>query len=141
MQRSQTNKYLQNTIQTVSPAQLLIMLVDGGIRFLRQGVEAIKEKKYSDANTYLLKTQDIVSEFIITLDRKSPLAENLLRLYEYFNSRLMEANLKKDVAPAEEVLSYLIDLKETWIQAAKQSNQQAGNVNGSNNRVTQPTVV
>lgn len=115
----QRNKYLETTIQTATPAQLLIMLFDGAIRFTRQGVEAIKEQRLADANTNLLKTQDIINEFIITIDRKSPVAENLLNLYDYFKMRLVEANTKKDIEPAEEVLGHLIDLKETWIQASK----------------------
>lgn len=141
MQLQQRNKYLQSTIQTATPGQLLIMLYDGAIRFCRQGIEAIKEQRYSDANTSLLKVQDIVSEFIITIDRSNPISENLLKLYEYFNARLIEANMKKDVEPAEEVLAHLIDLKETWIQAAKQYNQLAAQANGSTFKQTQSTVV
>ncbi|WP_054025393.1 flagellar export chaperone FliS [Bacillus sp. FJAT-28004] len=141
MQLQQRNKYLQNTIQTATPGQLLIMLYDGAIRFCRQGIEAIKEQRYADANTSLLKVQDIVSEFIITIDRSNPISENLLKLYEYFNTRLIEANMKKDVEPAEEVLAHLIDLKETWIQAAKQYNQLAAQANGNTFKQTQSTVV
>lgn len=141
MQLQQRNKYLQNTVQTATPGQLLIMLYDGAIRFCRQGIEAIKEQRYSDANTSLLKVQDIISEFIITIDRSNPISENLLKLYEYFNTRLIEANMKKDIEPAEEVLAHLVDLKETWIQVAKQYNQLAAQTNGNTFKQTQSTVV
>ncbi|RTE07942.1 flagellar export chaperone FliS [Paenibacillus whitsoniae] len=122
MIQAQRNKYLENTVQTASPAQLLIMLCDGAIRFCRAGIEALKNHNHQDANTNLVKVQDIISEFTITLDRNAPIAEDLLRLYEYFNHRLIEANIKKTAEPAEEVLGYLIELKETWLQAAKQMN-------------------
>ncbi|WP_159885441.1 flagellar export chaperone FliS [Paenibacillus puerhi] len=122
MIQSQRNKYLETTVQTATPAQLLIMLCDGAIRFSRLAIEALKSKNYQEANSNLVKVQDIISEFSITLDRTSPLSDNLLRLYEYFTHRLMEANVKKSVEPAEEVLGYLVELKETWIQAAKQMN-------------------
>ncbi|MCU6708436.1 flagellar export chaperone FliS [Paenibacillus sp. J5C_2022] len=143
MQLQQRNKYLETTVQTASPAQLLIMLYDGAIRFCRQGIEAIEQQRPSDANTYLLKTQDIISEFIITLDRSNPMSEQLLSLYEYFNQRLVEANTKKSAEPAREVLQHLIELKETWMQAAKQTNAQAGhaNGNGSSPKAYQSTVV
>ncbi|MCA0757560.1 flagellar export chaperone FliS [Paenibacillus sp. N4] len=139
--QQQRNKYLETTVQTASPAQLLIMLYDGAIRFCRRGIEAIKEQNYADANTNLLKVQNIISEFIITIDRSSPISENLIRLYEYFNLRLIEANMKKDVESAEEVLGYLIDLKETWIQTAKQSNLLAGQPNAAAFAATRSTVV
>ncbi|MEV5029656.1 flagellar export chaperone FliS [Paenibacillus sp. LPE1-1-1.1] len=141
MQLQQRNKYIQNTIQSATPGQLLIMLYDGAIRFCRQGIEAIKEQRYSDANTNLIKVQDIISEFVITIDRANPVSENLIKLYEYFNSRLIEANVKKNIEPVEEVLGYLIDLKETWIQASKQYNQIAGQVSGTNFKQTQSTVI
>ncbi|MNI18168.1 Flagellar protein FliS [compost metagenome] len=122
MIQPQRNRYLESTVQTATPAQLLIMLCDGAIRFCRLGVEALKSSNYQEANNNLVKVQDIISEFVITLDRTSPIADNLLRLYEYFVFRLIEANTKKDTGPAEEVLSYLLELKETWMQAAKQNN-------------------
>ena len=121
---AQRNKYLETAVQTATPAQLLIMLCDGAIRFLRQSIEAIQKKNYTAANEYLLRTQDIISEFAITLDRSAEIAGPLSRLYEYFNYRLVQANIKKSAEPAEEVLGYLVELRETWAQAAQQLKQQ-----------------
>lgn len=126
--QAQQNKYLQNSVQTATPAQLLIMLCDGAIRFCRLGIESIKKKEYQAANTNLGKVQDIISEFIITLDKDAPIAQTLLPLYDYFNRRLIEANIKKDHVPAEEVLGYLLDLKSTWMEANK--HLQSGTRNG-----------
>ncbi|WP_409343780.1 flagellar export chaperone FliS [Paenibacillus sp. MBLB4367] len=124
---AQRNKYLETTIQTATPAQLLIMLYDGAIRNCRAGIEALRSGRVGDANTHLIKAQDIISELVITLDRSAPVSENLLKLYEYFGYLLVQANVKKSEVPAEEVLQYLIELKETWIQAAKASNATAAN--------------
>jgi flagellar protein FliS len=118
MIQAQRNKYLETSVQTATPAQLLIMLCDGAIRFCKHAIEALKAQKYEEANEYLGRTQDIVSEFAITLDRSAEISEQLSRLYEYFNYRLIQANIKKSPEPAEEVLGYLLDLKETWVQAA-----------------------
>jgi flagellar protein FliS len=115
----QPNKYLEATLQTATSAQLLIMTYDAAIRFCRLAIESINHKEYNKAHYNLCKVQDIVSEFIISLDKDAPVAEDLLRLYEYFQRRLTEANTKKLVEPVEEILNYLIDLKETWVQAAK----------------------
>jgi flagellar protein FliS len=115
----QANKYLENAIQTASPAQLLIMLCDGAIRFSKLAMEAIKKQDFIEANTQIGKVQDIISEFVITLDHSSPIAEGLLKLYDYFSHQLLQANLKKELQPLEEVLQFLMELKETWVQAAK----------------------
>jgi len=119
MLQAQRNVYMERTVQTATPAQLLFMLYDGAIRFSRKAIDAIENKEYQDANESLLKVQAIVNEFIITLDRTSPLADQLLHLYDYFNRRLVEANLKKEVEPIQEVLGYLTELRETWVQASR----------------------
>jgi flagellar protein FliS len=136
------NKYLETSIQTATPAQLLLMLCDGAIRFCRQAISELKEGRLESANTYLQKTQNIIDEFVITLDRSSPLAENLLMLYEYFKARLTEANFKKAPEPAEEILGYLIELKENWMQAAKLATQsQTGATHGTAHSSNSTTVV
>lgn len=141
MQTQQRNKYLQTTVQTASPQQLLLMLYDGAIRFVRQGTEAIKDQDFAVANTSFLRAQDIINEFIITIDRTSEVSENLIKLYEYFKMRLVEANMKKSTEPAEEVIGHLQELKETWMQAAKQSNQLTGQASGNTFKQTQSTVL
>lgn len=122
MQQLQKNKYLETAVQTATPAQLLIMLYDGAIRFSKLAIEAIKKNDHQEANTNLKKAQDIISELIITLDRSQPIAENMYALYEYFNYLLIQANIKKSAEPVAEVVGYLSELKETWIEAARQVN-------------------
>lgn len=119
MYQAQQNKYMQTAIQTATPAQLLIMLYDGAIRFSRIGIEAIKQHKYDVANENLCKVQDIIREFAVTLDKQSPVAENLLRLYDYFLFLLIQANKEKSIEPVEEVVEYLMELKQTWTEAAR----------------------
>jgi flagellar secretion chaperone FliS len=120
MLQNQQNKYLATTIQTATPGQLLIMLCDGAIRFSRLAIEALQKHQLEEAHRNLLKVQDIVKEFMSTLNPEYSISKNLMSLYEYFLHQLTQANLKKAVEPVEEVLGYLIELKETWILAARQ---------------------
>jgi len=119
----QRNKYLETTVQTASPAQLLLMLYDGAIRFCKLGIEGIKEDDVEKKHTNLTKVQSIIFELMSTLDKDIEVSDGLLRLYEYFIHRLTEANTRKDEEPAEEVLNYLVDLKQTWVQAASSMNK------------------
>lgn len=117
------NKYLETAVQTATPIQLLIMLYDGAIRFCRIGIDAIQHKNYAEANHNLIKCQNIIREFMVTIDRDASVSDGLIRLYDYFIFRLIEANTKKVTEPAEEVLAHLIELKATWIQAAKEASK------------------
>ncbi len=116
-------KYQQSSVQTASPAQLILMLYDGAIRFVKLGIEGIESRNIEKANHNLLKAQTIIHELIAALDNNYPISSNLLVIYEYILYRLIEANTKKKKEPAEEVSAYLIDLKETWYQASKQASQ------------------
>ncbi|MBD2863643.1 MULTISPECIES: flagellar export chaperone FliS [Paenibacillus] len=128
MIQSQPNKYLENSIQTASPAQLLVMLCDGAIRFCKLSIEDIRKNDITAAHNHIFKVQDIISEFVITLDQSLPIAKDLLRLYDYLIYRLIQANTKKEIEPLEEVLGYLQEFKETWIQAAKIVNSQRSGI-------------
>ncbi len=116
-----SDKYFENNIKTASPAQLLLMLYDGAIRFLKIAIDSTNKHDFANANKHYQKTQNIIQEFIITIDKNAPIAKQLVPLYDYFYRQLVQANIHKDVAPAEEVLSYLVELRETWYQASRQS--------------------
>jgi flagellar biosynthetic protein FliS len=111
-------KYQQATVQTSGP-QLLLMLYDGAIRFVRAGIEGIVERNPGKANTNLQKAQRIVHELIASLNFDYELSNNLVRLYEYMIHQLIQANSRKSAEPAREVLNYLVDLRETWATAMK----------------------
>jgi flagellar protein FliS len=95
------------------------MLYDGAIRFVRAGIDGIKEHDHDKSNNFLKKTQSIVTELMVTLDHSYEVSKGLASIYEYINHLLIDANIKKETAPAEEALGYLIDLREAWAQAAK----------------------
>lgn len=118
MINSPLQKYQQNQVQT-SPAQLLLMLYDGAIRFVKSGIVAIEETNYEKANMNLCKGQAVIHELIAALNYEYPVAKTLYLVYEYMIHCLIQANLKKNVKPAQETLSYLIELREAWEIASK----------------------
>lgn len=119
MINSPYQKYQQAQAQTASKPKLLIMLYDGAIRFVKSGIEGIEQKNYEKANNNLCKAQGIVNELISSLDFSYAISNDLIRVYEYMLHLLIESNVHKNVAKAEEVLEYLIDLRETWSEASK----------------------
>lgn len=114
-------QYQQAQIDTASPERLLLMLYEGAIRFLNAGKKAILERKFDVAHTNIVKAQDIIVEFMATLNMKDggEFAKNLFDLYEYLNRRLSDANMSKNAAIIDEVLGFVRDLHEAWVQAAK----------------------
>lgn len=119
MINSPYQKYQQAQAQTASKPKLLIMLYDGAIRFVKAGIEGISQKDLEKANNNLCKAQAIINELISALDYTYPISNDLLRVYEYMQHRLIEANVYKKVPQAQEVLEYLMDLREAWVEASK----------------------
>ncbi|WP_110112517.1 flagellar export chaperone FliS [Bacillus sp. CGMCC 1.16541] len=117
--------YQQNNVNTASPGQLTLMLYEGCLKFIKLGKLAIEQKDISAKNTNLLKAQKIVQELMVTLDKKYPVSEQLLVMYDYLNNRLIEANIKNDIAILDEVEGYVIEFRDTWKQVVQLSRQQS----------------
>lgn len=112
------NQYKQTAVQTASPEKLLIMLYDGAIKFANQAKAHIMAKNIEEANTFIIKTQDIITELMYTLDMDYEISKNLYRIYDFINWRLFQANLKQDASLIEIVVNIMMGLRSTWAEAA-----------------------
>ncbi|OKP98442.1 flagellar export chaperone FliS [Paenibacillus sp. P46E] len=130
MMTSPYEKYRQSSVQTSTPAQLVMMLYDGAIRFVRTAMDGLNKMDYEKTNLNFGKAQTIISELMSTLDQSYEVSKNLFSLYEYTNHLLIEANIRKNPEKAEEALGYLTDLRETWLQASKLAAGQTEIANG-----------
>jgi flagellar protein FliS len=111
------DKYKQTEINTANQGTLIVMLYDGAIKFLNIALENLASTKtYDVVNTNILKTQDILTELMlsINLNDKNDIAQNLFSLYMYFKKRLLEANIQKDPEIIREVIKLLRELREAW---------------------------
>ncbi|MCY9665096.1 flagellar export chaperone FliS [Paenibacillus alginolyticus] len=109
--------YKQNQVETAPSEELTLMLYNGAITFVKRAKQAIEKKDFNFAHQHNIRVQDIVDELIITLDRKYPISEQLLSLYDYMKRRLIEANISKDTAILDEVESFFVEFRDTWKQA------------------------
>src|SRR5678816_2939417 len=98
--------------QSRSPIELVVMLYDGGIRFLGEAREADERKDMRARATGVSKALAIVGELRSTLNLEEgsslPLALELDRLYDYMMGRLLEITTKRDVSAIDEVQRLLI---------------------------------
>ncbi|SFA74439.1 flagellar protein FliS [Clostridium frigidicarnis] len=116
------NAYKNNSVNYASKDQLLLMLVDGAVKFAKISRQAIADKDIKKAHESIIRTQDIFIELMATLDRSNgQWSEQIFRVYEFINSRLVEANLKKSVEIMDEVLPLIEDVRDTWNEAYKLS--------------------
>lgn len=115
------NIYKKQSVETLSPQRLLIMMYDGAIANAEKAKKAINNKDIEKANKYTLKTQEIIYELINSLNMDFSISENLFSLYEFLIQQLIEANINKDCQKIEIVLDFLKELRDTWQEAMEKT--------------------
>ena len=118
--------YKRQQIMTATPEALTLMLYNGCLKFIDEGIQSVKDQKWEDANTSLQKAENIISEFRITLDMDYDISKQLMPLYNYTYDRLVEGNMKSDVAMLEEARGIIKELRDAWAQAMKKARQEKG---------------
>ncbi|HDK7174853.1 TPA: flagellar export chaperone FliS [Clostridium botulinum] len=117
------NTYKNNSVNFASKDQLLLMLVDGAVKFSKIARQAMIDKDISKVHKNLVKTQDIFYELMATLDvnQAEQWGHQLMSIYEFIVRRLGEANIKKDVTIIDEIIPLIEDIRNTWYEADKLS--------------------
>jgi len=115
--------YKSNSINFASKEQLLLMLCEGAVKFVKLARKALIDKDISKANDNIIRTEDIFYELMSSLDvsKGGDWAPKLMAVYDFINRRLMQANIKKDVKIIDEIIPLIETIRETWNQAYKLS--------------------
>jgi flagellar protein FliS len=113
------SQYEEMQVQT-TPGRLVVMLYDGALRFLQNGVAAMRQKNFEQQSLYLGKAQSILFELLNTLDMGAgELAVSLRSIYYYCIERLLRANAEDRAEYVEEVIRMLSSLREAWEYAER----------------------
>ncbi|MDU6116058.1 MAG: flagellar export chaperone FliS [Paeniclostridium sordellii] len=114
------NAYKQNSVNTASKEKLLIMLVDGAVKYTKIARMAILEKNIEKAHKELTRVQDIFLELMITMDKDSnKFMKDLYNIYDFIKSQLAMANIKKDVKIIDNVLPLIEEIRDMWHEVDK----------------------
>ncbi|WP_010631898.1 flagellar export chaperone FliS [Sporolactobacillus vineae] len=127
--------YQQNSVLTATPGELTLLLFNGCLKFIRQGRGAILNKNYEQKNKVIQKAQAIITELMVSLDSKQPVAKDMMSLYDYIHRRLIEANVKNDITILDEVEKLVADFRDTWKQVIIINRKEQGKNHSSMIRV------
>jgi flagellar protein FliS len=121
-------QYRATKVETAGSVDLVVMLYQGAVRFIRLGIEAIERNDGKAAHEHLVRAQDIVIELLGSLNHEAggQIAGQLASVYDYCFRRLVTANVKKDAIPAREVVGIMRDLGTAWQEIAAQQRQAQG---------------
>ena len=114
------NAYRTVSVETASPAKIVLMLFDGAVGFLNRALNGFEQDalivRNEIINNNIIKTQRILNELRASLneDAGGELALTLHRLYDYMEEQLRQANFAKNSAPLHVVKELLGELREGW---------------------------
>lgn len=119
------NVYKNNSVNYASKDQLLLMLVDGAVKFAKISRQAIVDKDIKKAHSNLIKTQEIFIELMVSLDMdQAEWTKDLMQIYTFIKDKLIEANMKKDVKIMDEILPLIEEVRDLWHEADKRAKHQ-----------------
>ncbi len=119
--------YRQTAVETATPAELVVMLYDGAVRFLLRSEQAMQEDGPGRAPGQIARAQSIILELLATLDLDAgDFAQQLAGLYAYMYRRLGEASIGRDASTVRHVRGLLEQLRAAWKEAISRASQQAG---------------
>ena len=124
--------YRANSILTASPGQLVLMLFDGVLNALAIARTACDDpsgdpRRFEIIHAQLTKAQKIIAELqgTLNLEQGGEFAQTMYRLYDYYDRRLMEANMKKQSAPIAEVERLLGEVRNAWSEMLREKDKGA----------------
>lgn len=115
------NAYAKVGIETgviaASPHKLIVMLYEGAIVAISNAITHMNSGNIAAKGQSISKAISIIENGLrASLDKKAggEIALSLDALYEYMNTRLIQANLQNQVDVLVEVQNLLRDLKKSW---------------------------
>ncbi|GGN15444.1 flagellar protein FliS [Actinoplanes campanulatus] len=113
------DRYLQDSINTASPAKLLMMLYDRLVLDLMHGEEALRGGDRESANNRIGHAQEIVMELHASLKVDAwDGAPGLANLYGFLLTELIGANIKRDADRVAACRKLVEPLRDAWREAA-----------------------
>lgn len=121
MTHERLTEYRRTQLFGMSQAELVVMLYQGAIRFLREAVELVGAERYDLSWQRFDRARRIVVHLCGTLNRDAgEIAEKLSALYAFVIEQITVANARRDVRAAESCIQILSTLKEGWEGVATQ---------------------
>jgi flagellar secretion chaperone FliS len=116
-------RYLEASINSASPEELIIKVYDALLLFSRQAIETMEARPadIQGRHDLLRRAQRACALLMgsLKLDLDSDIPGNLFRIYEFWHHQLVAANMQGDPQKVREVLPMMAEMRETWVEAIK----------------------
>ncbi|MGN1423058.1 MAG: flagellar export chaperone FliS [Oscillospiraceae bacterium] len=127
--------YKKQSVQTMTPVEVVIKLYSEIERQLAIGVSAVEDAKdYAKSNAAFQKAQECIDALREGLDMSVPIAKNLESLYIFFYKEIIKANIHKDCTEIKKIIPMFGELRDAFTQISQMTKEEIEAQEKANNR-------
>jgi flagellar protein FliS len=112
-------QYKEQSVSTMTPGELLNLLLDELIKRITRAELSLEKEDYPLFEASIDRCTDIVRYLDDTLDRQYPIGNDLHRLYDYFCYEFSRIKLGRNMEELHRVKPLLLDLRDSFRSAEK----------------------
>lgn len=125
MEHNAFQQYKEQSVSTMTPHELLLLLYDELVKHLVRCELALQQEDYEQLDASAGRSIDIVQYLDDTLDHQYPISHDLHRLYDYFEYQLGRVKIGRNKEVLGEIKPMILDLRESFRAAEKNCAEQA----------------
>ena len=126
MDRRGYQQYKQQSVGSMTPGELLLLLYDELVKRALMASIALDKKDFPAFEAAVDRCSDIVNYLDETLDRKYPISQDLSRMYDYFTYQLGRIKIGRNKQELEKLRPMLAEMRDAFHSAEKNSGVQPG---------------
>ncbi len=119
--KAQTQTYKTQTVMTMTPGEMLLVLYDELTKRLIKADAALRRENYEDFDAAVTRCVDIVQYLQYTLNYDYPISWELNRMYDFFLYELsrLSAGRKREII--DDLKPFVKDLRDSFAEASKKN--------------------
>lgn len=119
--------YLATQIETTTQGELLLMLYEAAIKFLKRAKREIDNRDYAKKGIYISKAMAIIHELSESLNKEKggEISANLAGIYHFCTTELVQANIKLDTEKIDNVIKIMDGIRSAYAQIIPESGAKA----------------
>ena len=124
---------MRNTVEESSPHRLIQLMMEHAVAKMNFARGHIERGEVAEKGMAIGDAISVINGLQASLNHKADakMSANFDSLYEYMMRRLLEANLRDDVAIIDEISGLMLDLKGAWDAIADEADEMEQTVNAS----------
>ena len=119
-------QYKEQSLNTMTPGELLLLVLDELVKRLLRGDLALQQQNYELFEASIDRCIAIVRYLDDTLDRKYEISRELHRLYEFFSYDLNRIKIGRNQDELNRLRPLIVDLRDTFRIAERTVAEQNG---------------